>query len=178
MQDLLALSLPVDIYHAVRCISLDAITEYAFDSCRNLFDTPDFVTTELDQEGSTAPMAAAAIPVGCETPTGSEMGLEGSQPHNSSPSLRGRLPWTLKSAIYSVDSKFIWCEDFAGVLHDGSLVRQTGLEKNSPASSRLNIRYVEVSISKAQRTPAPLLFRTPVHYLPRVCIFTGLPLVL
>jgi cytochrome P450 len=48
MQDLLASSLPVDIYHAVRCISLDVITEYAFDNCRNLLDTPDFAAAALD----------------------------------------------------------------------------------------------------------------------------------
>lgn len=48
MQDLLASSLLVDIYHAVRCISLDVITEYAFDNCRNLLDTPDFAAAALD----------------------------------------------------------------------------------------------------------------------------------
>jgi hypothetical protein len=93
-------------------------------------------------------------------------------------SLRSKRCGVISNYWLLPDSKFIWCEDFAGVLRDGSLVRQTGLEKNSPASSRLNIRYAKVSMSKAQRTPAPLLFRIPVHYLPRVCIFTGLPLVL
>lgn len=48
MQNLLALPLPVDIYHAVRCILLDIITEYAFDNCRNLLDTPDFAAAALD----------------------------------------------------------------------------------------------------------------------------------
>lgn len=48
MQDLLTLSLLVDIYHAVRCISLDVITEYAFDNCRNLLDTPGFADAALD----------------------------------------------------------------------------------------------------------------------------------
>lgn len=48
MQELLASSQPVDIHHAVRCISLDTITEYAFDNCRNLLDTPDFAATALD----------------------------------------------------------------------------------------------------------------------------------
>lgn len=48
MQDLLASSLPVDIYHDVHCISVDVITEYAFDNCRNLLDTPDFAAAPLD----------------------------------------------------------------------------------------------------------------------------------
>ena len=39
---------PVDLFHAVRCISLDTITEYAFDRCRNMLDAPDFCAAQLD----------------------------------------------------------------------------------------------------------------------------------
>jgi hypothetical protein len=56
MQDLLALSLLVDIYHAVRCISLDVVTEYAFDNCRNLLDTPDFAAAALDGDKKGQPL--------------------------------------------------------------------------------------------------------------------------
>jgi cytochrome P450 len=48
VQEQLASSQPVDLYHAVRCISLDTITEYAFDNCRNLLDTPDLAAATLD----------------------------------------------------------------------------------------------------------------------------------
>ena len=48
MQELVASSQPVDLFHAVRCISLDTITQYAFDNCRNLLDTPNFAAPALD----------------------------------------------------------------------------------------------------------------------------------
>jgi hypothetical protein len=65
---LLASSEPVDIYHAVRCISLDTIAEYAFDNCRNLLDAPGFATTVLDatKKRPTACMGASAVSMACE----------------------------------------------------------------------------------------------------------------
>lgn len=33
---------PVDLHHAFRAEAVDIISEYAFDNCYNLLDTPDF----------------------------------------------------------------------------------------------------------------------------------------
>ena len=55
MQDLLASSLPVDICHTVRRISLDLITGYPPDSCRNRSDTPGYAAAALDSAKKSQP---------------------------------------------------------------------------------------------------------------------------
>jgi cytochrome P450 len=42
LADALAAGTPIDLHHGFRAVSVDVITDYAFDSCYNLLDRQDF----------------------------------------------------------------------------------------------------------------------------------------
>ena len=55
MNDLISQGEPVDLHHGYRALSVDVITDYAFDNCYDQLDSPDFAADFFEMTNALIP---------------------------------------------------------------------------------------------------------------------------